>query len=85
MIGVAGNEKDDARITVDLSYKKGITIEIISKMKNLFEGQVVALITETLNELAIKNAKVVYEDFGGLDFVIRARIKSAVRKAKEVL
>lgn len=84
MIGIAGNEKDDARITVDLSYKNGITIEVISKMKNLFEDQVKNVIVETLCTLNIENAKVLYEDFGGLDFVIRARVKSAVRKAREV-
>ena len=82
MIGISGNEKDDARITIDLSHNKGITIEIISKMKNLFEDQVTKLITTTLAELKVENAKVTYEDFGGLDFVIRARIKSAVRKAR---
>ncbi len=82
MIGIAGNEKDDARITIDLSHKKGITIEIISKMKNLFEEQVTKIITSTLAELKVENAKVTYEDFGGLDFVIRARVKSAVRKAR---
>ncbi len=82
MIGVAGNEKDDARITVDLSYTQGISIEVISKMKNLFEDQVTEVITTRLKELGVDNAKVTYEDFGGLDFVIRARVQSAVRKAR---
>lgn len=84
MIGIAGNEKDDARITIDLSYNNKIEIEIISKMKNIFEEQVTELIISTLNKLQITNAKVTYEDFGGLDFIIKARIKSAVRKAKGV-
>ena len=82
MIGIAGNEKDDARITVDLSHPKGIEIKIISKMKNLFEDQVTTLILNTLEELKVPNAKITYEDFGGLDFIIKARLKSAVRKAR---
>lgn len=83
MIGKAGSEKDDAVITVDLSHKGGIEIVVASKMENLYGNQVRKVITDTLNDLKISSAKVTYEDFGGLDFVIRARVKSAVRKAKE--
>lgn len=83
MIGKSGSEKDDAVITVDLSHKNGIEITIISKMEKLYGNQVRKVITETLHKLNIQSAKVSYEDFGGLDFVIRARVKSAVRKAME--
>ncbi|MGL4985896.1 MAG: citrate lyase ACP [Treponemataceae bacterium] len=83
MVGKSGGEKDDVFITIDLSYTQGILIEIVSKMENLYGNQIKLVIKSVLQELNITNAKVICEDNGGLDFVIRSRVKSAVRKAKE--
>ena len=38
-------------------------------------------IRESLEELDIKNANVIVEDFGALDFVIKGRTKTAIERA----
>lgn len=81
MIGVCGNEKDsDALVTVDLSYT-GISIEIESKLKKMFGKLIEKAVREILAEMKIKNAKILVKDFGALDFVIKGRTRTAVRRA----
>ncbi|WP_027631568.1 citrate lyase acyl carrier protein [Clostridium hydrogeniformans] len=83
MIGTAGNEKsDDVLVTVDLSHKEGIEIELISKIEKLFGKQMKEVVLNTLKELNIEKAKVVVQDFGALDFVIKARVKTAINRAR---
>jgi citrate lyase subunit gamma (acyl carrier protein) len=38
-------------------------------------------VRESLDELNIKNANVIVEDFGALDFVIKGRTKTAIERA----
>lgn len=81
MIGVCGNEKDsDALVTVDLSYT-GISIEIESKLKKMFGKFIEKAVREILAEMNIENAKVLVKDFGALDFVIKGRTRTAIRRA----
>ena len=81
MIGVCGNEKDsDAIVTVDLNAK-GIEIEIESKLKKMFGHLMIAAVEEVLTEMKVKNAKVIVQDFGALDFIIRGRTKTAIKRA----
>lgn len=81
MIGVCGNEKDsDAVVTVDLK-EKGINIEINSKLKKMFGHLMEKAVKDVLSEMNVKNAKVTVQDFGALDFIIKGRIRTAVRRA----
>ncbi len=81
MIGVCGNEKDsDVLVTVDLNCN-GIEIIIESKLKKMFGKLMEKAVKETLEEMEIKNAKILVQDFGALDFVIKARTKTAIRRA----
>lgn len=81
MIGVCGNEKDsDVLVTVDLDFQ-GIEIIIESKLKKMFGKLMEKAVREVLNEMKVENAKVLVQDFGALDFVIKGRTRTAVRRA----
>ena len=81
MIGICGNEKDsDVLVTVDLDYQ-GIEINIESKLKKMFGKLMEKAVREVLEDMEVKNAKVLVQDFGALDFVIRGRVRTAVRRA----
>ncbi|WP_319371302.1 citrate lyase subunit gamma [uncultured Ilyobacter sp.] len=82
MIGICGNEKDsDALVTVNLDVKEK-NIEIISKLEGMFGRLMKQAVISALKEMEVENAHVKVEDFGALDFVIKARTKTAVRRAK---
>lgn len=81
MIGVCGNEKDsDVLVTVDLDFQ-GIEITIESKLKKMFGKLMEKAVREVLEEMKVENAKVLVQDFGALDFVIKGRTRTAVRRA----
>lgn len=81
MIGICGNEKDsDALVTVDLNFT-GIEVEIESKLKKMFGKLMEKAVREVLTEMKVENAKVKVQDFGALDFVIKGRTRTAVRRA----
>lgn len=82
MIGICGNEKaSDAVVTVNLE-SKGRKVEIKSKLKGMFGSLMEKAVIEVLDELNIENISVKVEDFGALDFIIKARTKTAIRRAK---
>lgn len=81
MIGVCGNEKDsDVLVTVDLDFQ-GIEITIESKLKKMFGKLMEKAVREVLEDMKVENAKVLVQDFGALDFVIKGRTRAAVRRA----
>lgn len=81
MVGVCGNEKDsDVLVTVDLNVI-GREIIIESKLKKMFGKLMEQAIIEVLDDMKIENAKVLLQDFGALDFVIKARTRTAIRRA----
>lgn len=81
MVGVCGNEKDsDALVTVNLD-NSGIEIEVESKNKKMFGNLMKKAVKEVLADMKIDNAKVLVQDFGALDFVIKGRTRTAERRA----
>jgi citrate lyase subunit gamma (acyl carrier protein) len=81
MKGICGNEQNsDVLVTVDLNFKK-IEININSKLKVMFGRHMEIAVREVLEEMDIKNIKVDILDFGALDFVIKARTKTAIKRA----
>lgn len=81
MIGICGNEKaSDAVVTVNLETK-GREVEIKSKLKGMFGSLMEKAVIEVLDELNVENISVKVEDFGALDFIIKARTKTAIRRA----
>lgn len=84
MIGICGNEKSsDVLVTVDLDCK-GIQVEIESKLKKMFGKLMDKSVREILEEENVKNAKIKVQDFGALDFVIKARTRTALHRAQEL-
>ena len=80
MKGTAGREKpQDCIVTVDLERKSGIEIQLNSKMEKMFGDAIQKAIREALSEMNVKAANVKVDDFGSLDFVIKARTKTAVK------
>ena len=81
MVWVCGNEKySDVLVTVDLNVT-GIEVIIESKLKKMFGKLMEKAVREVLSEMKIENAKVLVQDFGALDFVIKGRTRTAVRRA----
>lgn len=81
MVGVCGNEKDsDVLVTVDLDFQ-GIEIIIESKLKKMFGKLMEKAVREVLAEMNVENAKVLVQDFGALDFIIKGRTRTAIRRA----
>lgn len=79
-----GNEKkSDALISVDLSADR-MSIDVISKVEKLFGKHIRAAVNEALKEMNVESAEVVAQDFGALDFVIKARVKTAVKRARRM-
>ncbi len=83
MIGEAGYEQSqDCKVTVKLKKRGKIKITLNSKMEKMFGEQIKQKAMEELETLGVKYADVVIDDFSALDFVIQARIRTAVRRAR---
>lgn len=82
-IGQAGSlESNDLIVTVDLNQKEDLCIEIESIVKEKFGKQIEKVTRETLKELGVNEGYIKIVDKGALDFTIKARLKTAVRRAE---
>lgn len=61
--------------------EEGNVIELESIVMKQFGKQIEKVIDETLKSLEVENAHVVAKDRGALDYTIRARIETAVKRA----
>ena len=83
MIGEAGYEQSqDCKVTVKLKKRGKVNIVLNSKMEKMFGDQIRQKAQEELDSLGVKYADVTIDDFSALDFVIQARIRTAVRRAR---
>ena len=83
MIGEAGYEQSqDCKVTVKLKKRGKVNIVLNSKMEKMFGDQIRQKAQEELDFLGVKYADVTIDDFSALDFVIQARIRTAVRRAR---
>ena len=81
-IGVSGSlESNDALITVKPSDKQQIVIK--SVVYDFFHEQIEQVIKQTIKDLGKENLSVLCEDKGALDYTIRARLITAVRRMEE--
>ena len=75
-------ESSDIQIIIEPN-EKGIIIELESTVKAQFGEQVEDVITNTLKELGVTDAKIFANDKGAIDPVIKSRVQTAVyRSAK---
>lgn len=70
-------ESSDAQITVEPGTN-GIELNIESSVIHQYGEQIKAVVLETLDRLAITNAKVTVVDKGALDCTLKARVEGAV-------
>ncbi len=78
---ICGNEnKGDIRITIE-PVKQGLEINISSTHGKLFYTQIAETVNNTINKCGIINAKINILDNGAMDFVVKARMESAIMKA----
>lgn len=78
----AGTEnKGDALVTLELMSEGARQTELSSKVMSKYGESIKTSIEQTLDSLQIEHARIVVNDFGALDFVIRARIETAVKRA----
>ncbi len=74
-------ESSDIMITVSPAKEKGIIIELVSDVEELFGSKIKKVIRDTIKEFEIENIKVMANDKGALDYAIRARTKTAILRA----
>lgn len=75
-------ESCDCLVTVS-PCGEGIQLRIDSIVFNQFGEAIRQTVLSTLESLSVKNAFVSVIDRGALDYVIRARVEAAVRRASE--
>lgn len=80
--GKAGTmESNDIYIMVQPSENKGIEVQLESIVMKQFGKQIEKVINDTLKELKIENVILVAKDRGALDYTIRARVETAIKRA----
>ncbi|WP_295158350.1 citrate lyase acyl carrier protein [uncultured Brachyspira sp.] len=72
---------DDVIINVSITNVNGIAININSTVEHMFSSHIRKAIEDVVNEEGIKNIVIDVNDYGALDFCIRARTRIAIRKA----
>lgn len=83
-VAISGNAgpkvRSDCEVTLELTSKGGIVIDLTSKVKALYGDSIVKLTKDVLSFFGIKNANVKILDSGALPFVICARLEASVKK-----
>jgi len=81
---IAGNHGEDIRsdclIKMSLSTKGGIRLKIESRVESMYGDQINSLIKDILRFYRIRNAEILLQDSGALNFVIAARMEAAIRQ-----
>lgn len=79
----AGNWGEDVRsdclVTISLKTRGGINLKLESRVATMYGSQIRSLIDDILSFFDIKHADIFLQDSGALDFVIAARIETAIR------
>lgn len=76
---------DDAIIEAKITDSGGIVIEIKSTVKHMFEKHIRKAVETVVKEFEYKNIVINVDDYGALDFCIRARTRMAIRRVSKNL
>ncbi len=74
-------KKNDVLVTIEPADAGGIIIELTSPVRKEFGAQIEATVRAVLAENNVADCRVVLADKGALDFALRARLETAVRRA----
>jgi citrate lyase subunit beta/citryl-CoA lyase len=77
-------QKSDLFLILRKKESGGVEIRLKSSVQDLYGDKIKEAISRTLEDLGVKNAEVVAEDLGALDFVIQARVEAAVRRLQKI-
>ena len=75
-------ESNDIYVIIMPNEEGGIVIELESMVMKQFGAEIERAIRETLEALEVKDAIVKAQDKGALDYTIRARVETAVKRAQ---
>jgi len=74
-------ESSDAFVRVIPIDAKGIEIELESSVEEIYGDAIRALVLETVTTMGIEGVKLIVQDKGALDYVIKARVQTAILRA----
>ncbi|MBN2071060.1 MAG: citrate lyase subunit gamma [Candidatus Krumholzibacteriota bacterium] len=77
-------KKGDLSIILKLKERGGISVNVDSTVGDLFGAKIAERVEKTLINLGVGDAEIEVADMGALDYVIQARVETAVRRLKEV-
>lgn len=76
-------ESNDIYIMVQPNDKETVEINLESIVMKQFGKQIEKVIRDTVNSLGVKSITIVAKDRGALDYTIRARVETAIRRAMQ--
>ncbi len=83
-IAIAGNEgpkvRSDCRVELEMLQSGGIQFQLKSKVKALYGDKIQVLVFEILEHFGVKNARIDIVDAGALDYIIAARVETAIKQ-----
>lgn len=74
-------ESNDILIMVAPNENSGINLELESIVMKQFGSQIKNVILDKINEMGIKNITITAQDKGALDYTIKARVETAIKRA----
>lgn len=74
-------ESNDIYVMVKPNEGGGVIIDLQSVVMKQFGKQIEEVILKTLNKLDVKNVHIIAIDRGALDYTIRARVETAIKRA----
>ena len=76
-------KKGDLAVFLKMKDSGGLSIEVKSTIEHMFGKKIRETVKETLSSLGVKDAEVKVNDMGAFDYVIQARVETAVRRLRE--
>lgn len=76
-------ESSDAFVQIEKTDENGIQIELDSSVEEIYGDDIRALISNVVQKIGVENVLVKVQDKGAFDFVIEARVKTAILRASE--
>lgn len=79
----AGSIESNDILVMISPNEDGIDLELESVVEKQFGHDIRKLILKILNDEGVTNAKVIAKDKGALDFTIRARMKTCIKRGSD--
>lgn len=77
-------ESSDVQVLVEPN-QAGIELEIESLVFNQFGQEIERTVREVLDDFNVSNIKILINDKGAVDYVIKARVETALKRAEGVI